>query len=445
MIGEVAALARQVAAVGSGLIRVPFTGPDEVSGPRTALEHACQHLRVLHGAAAAAHAADPVLADDSDLLRAVPLNAAPTRQVPDGAEQPGVLCQGVASAAERLRHSVRQAGRRAVWLPDLNADSLRQAAAAAVAASHNSVVILDSLASRTGLDLVGADAARLEAVGGTVREARDGWLRVARALDLITSDVPRYMASEVADVRDLALWTGRLAYADPTWTLSSGPRHQARPARDLAAQAEDAADVIDAVHHASHALRLLAEVHQEQTRSLARARRLMVPTRSLREDYDVPRPHAFAPQSRSKLILTVYRQAREANVEADAAMAELAVAARTPSRVLAIVTPAVGAQVREPADSYRAAEPVSFEPPDLVGPVERSLRDLGTRDPDLVSQAAALDRAGEHLLIEAATGRTLRLADSLPHQPESPRQHAILKGWVPVLPGHEPTEREPGD
>jgi hypothetical protein len=33
---------------------------------------------------------------------------------------------------------------------------------------------------------------------------------------------------------DLALCTGRLAYAYAAWTLSSGPGHQPRPPHDLA-------------------------------------------------------------------------------------------------------------------------------------------------------------------------------------------------------------------
>jgi hypothetical protein len=37
-----------------------------------------------------------------------------------------------------------------------------------------------------------------------------------------------HITGDTIDTRDLALWTGRLTYADRDWILGSGPRHPAR-------------------------------------------------------------------------------------------------------------------------------------------------------------------------------------------------------------------------
>jgi hypothetical protein len=102
----------------------------------------------------------------------------------------------------------------------------------------------------------------------------------ARSDDLRHAGVP---GAGRREARDLALWTGRLAYADPQWTLASGPNQPARPVSDLAPGSREAALVVAAVHHASDSLHQLAEVHQAKARSAARAGRFFVPTRSLPE------------------------------------------------------------------------------------------------------------------------------------------------------------------
>ena len=51
--------------------------------------------------------------------------------------------------------------------------------------------------------------------------ARSRWLAVAHALDQITTDTQDHLSQAAVGANDLALWTGRLAYADPSWTLAS--------------------------------------------------------------------------------------------------------------------------------------------------------------------------------------------------------------------------------
>ena len=273
---------------------------------------------MLYSAVEAARQREPVRADVREFLLATQLNMTPPRRLPEGGEDVAALCDGVVRAADRLRQSARQAAARPSWSPDINAHSLRHAAAASVAATHNCGVLLRTLGScpkdAPGEDLLSAAEA--------VDHSRDWWLHVARTLDRITSDVPGRVACDAADAGDLALWTGRLAYDNPQWTLASGPRQPVRPIENLAAARDDVAVVVAAVHHANDAMHELVGAHQQQARSAARTGRFLVPTRSLPDRYDIPHPYGPAPPDLVGVILTVYRQARSANSEAVDSLAE---------------------------------------------------------------------------------------------------------------------------
>jgi hypothetical protein len=168
--------------------------------------------------------------------------------------------------------------------------------------------------------------------------------------------------------------------------------------------------VAAAVHHASDSLDRLVQVHQAQARSAARARRYLVPTRSLPGRYDVARPYGPAPADRVGLVLSAYQQARAASSDAATSIADVAAGMRAPSRVLTLASAAAAeAEVGGPsgasagATSKKAADVAVWEQPDMPGPVRRSLQSLGVTSPDLLRRGAAIDRAGEQLLIEACT------------------------------------------
>ena len=79
--------------------------------------------------------------------------------------------------------------------------------------------------------------------------ARQAWLATAHALAGITTDTRgRHQSQAAAETTDLALWTGRLAYASPDWTPASGPRHPARSPASLITTPEDLPHVIAAAH-----------------------------------------------------------------------------------------------------------------------------------------------------------------------------------------------------
>jgi hypothetical protein len=433
---EVAELARRAAAVGASLVTGPARGRDGSAETREAMASACRSLRALDAVTAAANQHEPVIAEDRELLRAVPLNITPRRQVPRDAEPAGDMCEGITVAASRLRSSVRQAARRAPWMPEANADTLRHAASASMAAQHNCGLILHILASHPALAGHAADSARLEAAAAAADRSRDAWLTVARGLKLIISDTRGYLSPEVAGASDLAMWTGRLAYADPDWNLSSGPHHQARTAIQLAASQGDVGEVIAAIHHASDALSQLAQVHQQHARTAARQGRLLVSARTLPDRNELSRPYEAAPPDRTSLILSVYRDAQENSSEARTAVAEAAREAKTPSRILA----AIGAA--RPGGTEAAA----IQTLALAGPAERSLRELGTTDVHLIARAVVIDQAFKQLLADAATGSRSRKPSTgkTTHRPEVTGKPADLQLEVTPAAGLH-LEREAGE
>jgi hypothetical protein len=210
-----------------------------------------------------------------------------------------------------------------------------------------------------------------------------------------------------ATAADLTLWTGRLAYADAKWTLRSGPDHPPRPPESLASTPEDLRSVIAAVHHASAALSQLAEAEHERVAAAARAGRILVPTRTLTEDFDIPRPYARAPRQRVRQLLAQYRDTAQATGQTVDRVGKIASATQAPSRVLATVraaTVAVPAS-RQNEDRSHKPEQERQDPvqdsSEIAGPLERTLRRLGVDQPDLIARGAELDRAAERLLVDA--------------------------------------------
>ena len=228
-------------------------------------------LQVLSTCVQAAQQADPVSADDRDLLLAIPLNAPLPRPILDGSEPVASLYDAVITSAERARHAAWATSTQPAWSPHLTADSLRQVAATSTVTSHHCEILLRSLAARTaGSDTAGLSAGLLRAADAAGR-ARAGWLHVARALNQVDTDTMRHLAPTAGEAGDLALCTGRLAYADAAWTLSSGPGHQPRPPHDLAPDPGDVPLALAAAHHACDAVTSLAYAQRERIRTAASA------------------------------------------------------------------------------------------------------------------------------------------------------------------------------
>ena len=269
--------------------------------------------------------------------------------------------------------------------------------------------------------------------------ARDAWLHAARAWSLITTDTRGALSPAAAETADLALWTGRLAYADPRWTLARGPSQAVRPPEALAHKPGDLSGVIAAAHHACETLTQIAAADEEQIRAAAGARRLLVPTRSLPEKSDVPHPFALAPRGRVDQVLLSYRDARTASARATAAVAEVAVTVGAPSEILASARAAVHSGGGLPASRRRpAAEPAASRWPswDVPGHVERALHDLGISSPARLRRAAAIDQAAEQLILDSQQAARARRQRPVPADQGRPADAGQRAGCLAASGGH---------
>ena len=413
VLSEMAALARQIAPLGARFALSP--GSYGTPEARRKLNASCQWLWVLNTCVETAQREDPVHPADIELLCAIPVNAAPPRRLPGPSTPLAGLREGVISSAGRIRYAEWKSSSRPAWSPGLTADSLRHAATTSTVTSHNCEILLRTLATR--MSDRSSLAARLLQAADAAGRAREGWVQVAHALDRITTDTRGYLSPSAAESGDLALWTGRLAYSDPEWTLASGPANEPRPPESLAPGPADLPLAVSAVHYACDTLTSLAYAEREQVRAAGAAQRILVPTRSLPDVMDVPRPFAPALPDRVDALVSLYERAGQAAGEATAGVGDVAAAVQAPSRVLTFARAAAaggypgeaeraGSVSRSPEAAgekrHRRDRGAGRERRELPGPVERTLHDLGVTDNELLERGADLDRASERLIIDAA-------------------------------------------
>jgi hypothetical protein len=400
---ELGLWARRTAEQGA---RIALPGPAARHGTgteRQQLNTACQWLWVLDSAVRAAQHHQPVSASDVRLLHAIPVNALETRRIPGGAETITSLCHGTTSTAERIRHAATINQVDAKWSPALTADSLRHAATCSTVISCNCEIVLRTLATRAGQHGSGALAGGLLGCAEAASQARLAWLRTARAWYQVTSDTRGTIAPDAAQSGDLALWTGRLAYADPAWTPALGLSHPTRTPEALAPDPGDLPAVVAAVHHATETLTKIAAAGHGQIRAAAQARRLLVPTRSLPDRFDIPHPFAPAPPDRVDALLNAYHNARTASAQATAAVATIAAEVRASSHILTLGRAAIRCDGEIMANGQqKPAEPEAHDAQACPGPIERILHDLGVTNPATLVRASAIDQAGEQLILGAA-------------------------------------------
>ena len=400
---ELGLWARRIAEHGA---RIALPGPAAQRGSgeeRYRLNTACQWLWVLDSAVQAAQRHQPVSSSDVMLLHAIPASTLESRRIPGPAETITGLCHGTTSTAERIRHHATINPVDATWSPALTADSLRHAATCSTVISHNCEILLRTLATRARQHGSHAVADRLLGCADAAGRARVSWLHTARAWYQVTTDTRGTIAPDAAETGDLALWTGRLAYTDPAWTPALGPSHAVRPPEALAPEARDLPAVVAAAHQATETLTQIAASDHSQIRAAAQAGRLLVPTRSLPDHFDIPHPFAPAPPDRIDTLLDAYHHARTASAQATTVVATIAADLRAPSHILTLAHAAVRADSETTANGQQ--EPADPEPHNAQtwpGPVERILHDLGVTSPVILGQASAIDQLGEQLILDAA-------------------------------------------
>jgi len=348
----------------------------------------------------------------------------------------------------------------ASWSPAMTITGLREVAVTSTVTSRNCEVLLRTLtaaAARTGSRHL---TAALTESADAAEHACALWLCLARELKKVTTDTRGYLSPVAAEAGDLALWTGRLAYADPAWTPASGPSHQARTVQSLAGEPGDIPAAVAAGHQAFETLTHLARTDQDQVRAAAAAGRLLVPTASLPDTMDIPHPFAPAPPHRVRAILDIYGAARQASLDAAVTLDSVATAVQAPSQVLTRAraaleatrsgTPQHPAAQAPDADAVAAASP--DEPP---GPVAQLLHHLGVTRADVLQRASDIDTAGYQLIMTAAddittppatpaTGMSRGTADLISYVLTSAdaRAAALLRPRAPARSGTRQRERQ---
>jgi hypothetical protein len=353
------------------------------------VRRAARDLTSFSNAVRAAQWQAPVPEEDVRLLKAIPLNSAPERTIPAASDPVPALCAGTAGAAQRVRRTLRGGAERARWAPDLTAESMRHTAASCVVTSFNCEIILRSLARRAGRAGYQHLVPDLTDAADNTAGARHAWLAAARSWDGLTTESQGRLSGTAVDAGNLALWTGRLAYADPHWTPARGPVHALREPASLAADPAAFTSVVSAVHYSADTLHRIAAASQDQVLAAAGAGRLYVPVRP------GPGPeHRFsrrsrrftpAPGSRIEAVLAAYAQSAEATQAIVYTAGRLAQATGAPSRVLAAA--------ERHAELARRLTP--------RGQLEQVLLDRGVKDPVLLERAAAADRATRAVMADA--------------------------------------------
>jgi hypothetical protein len=317
------------------------------------------------------------------------------------------LCDEVIVTTERLRFAAATFTQRAPWSAHATSQSWRRDALASAITGHCGELILDTLAHRAAdLGLHPFLQDHLHQAADATRHAWTAWRAVAMEWDLLSTGINRrHGLSRVAIAADdLVLRLGRMAYSNPGWTPACGDASIPQTPADLAPGDTYLRNVLAAVHRAMDAVTQIAIQDRYCVHGAFTEGRLYTPTRLLPADYDIPYRYTPTPASRAQPLLNGYDLAVQTSSTATAALDNLAIAAETPSRALAIarqLTP-----LHAPGQGYRKSlrhqgRQANAAPP--VGHLEHSLRDLHISDPDLLLRAASIDEATRDITGEAIT------------------------------------------
>jgi hypothetical protein len=404
MLTEVGGWTRQILAQTSYLTSAQARRP-VLSEDHRKLMTACRWLATLVAAMEQAEQDEPMSNGDLRQLHAIPLNELQPRRRPKPAETVAELRQGTAECAERVRQAAATAVREAAWSPCLTAESFSQTAESATAIAHHCEILLRTLATEAAQQQDIQLSEKLIASAESAAGARLGWLEAARAWYGIRTDAVGDPSPVSAEAADLALWTGRLAYADSDWSPQLKPADVSRPPAPGIANARDFSHLASAAYHASFTLTAIAASDYAQMRTAARKGRLIVPALLAGKP---GRLFDRAPAYRSDALLHVYRQAGAASVRAIAKISRIAEQVSPEQHIFGPPGVRVFAADRPTSPGHRRGQPLSPSAMttmraegEMPGPVERALRQLGVTDQPLLARAVTLDQATSDLLNEA--------------------------------------------
>jgi hypothetical protein len=426
LVAELAACSRQLGAWTAQLSRTGSLHAGLPAGASQGLRAASWWLRAAASTVPAARRLDPPAAAGRKLLHGIPAGFPPLRQPPGTAERVPQLCEGITVTAERLRHAARTFTGPGSWSPAANSTSWRRHALASAITGHASELILRGLAERARhLDLSPAIRTQLASAADALSHTWPACRAIARHWDTISTGAHRGrdVSPIAAELDDLVLRTGRLAYDNPGWTPDRADAGPVRDPADLAATVSDLSAALAAVHHATDAISRIAACDTDAVRDAASTRRLYLPTRLLPEHYDIPCPYAPAPAALAGELAGCYDTAATATRSAAVALDNLAVTTGSPSSTLAIARLSAGSPVtaRQPADNDRTQTPAQLAPlPGVLQPragqVEDILRSLDITEPGMLLRAAAIDQAAREVLANATASSRTRDSISQPPQ-----------------------------
>ena len=224
-----------------------------------------------------------------------------------------------------------------------------------------------------------------------------------------------------AEIGDLAVRAGQLAYRNPHWTPACADASLTRDPADLAQVPGDVVSVLAAVHHAVDAIGRIAATDQDAVVTAAADRRLYVPVRLLSDKYDIPHPYTLAPRPHADALLAAYDTAAEAAAGVTAALDDIALAVDAPSGLLAAARQALPTARHHLPGKYdqRPAPQPSVVAP-VPGRTEQALRKLQIRDQALFLRAAVIDQAARDLVAEATARAHSRDTVTIPASRPSP-------------------------
>lgn len=362
----------------------------------------CQRLMTLVTVVETAHAQEPVTDDDRRQLHRIPVNMPSPHAVPARSATVNELSVGIAECAERVRSAAAASADDGAWSPQISAESFAEAAMYASVISHHCEILQQSLAARAAQ--LGAIRLRndLLACATAAGRTRQSWLKVVRTWNHIKTDAIAEPGPVAGEAASLALWTGRLAYADPDWNLTAGPADDHRPALELAPDTDTFTRTLAAVHQAVSSLTTIAVADYTKARTAALTGRLLVPIAQVPQYARNTDLYTRAPDRRANELLYAYRDAGTASVKTTA----------TIEAVTAEHQAAGGRPAQRPGGPLRGGRAVgrvvpataiaTSEPDPPAGPIERILADLGVTDPEVLKRGMALDQAASQLVAEAA-------------------------------------------
>lgn len=400
---------------------------------RSELAKASQWLQAASATVRPAVDTDPVQPADTELLCAIPASGLPPRQRPGLAEESVTdLCHGITISASRLRGTMRNGTEGVRWSPGVTSGGWQWMTQAAAVTSHLSELTLRSLATQASqLDGLTVSGIQLNDAANSLASMRAAWHRLDSMWDRTITESRLLPTPAMTEASDLVLRMGRLVWDNPHWTPAHSHRAPPRPPALLAPEPATLKAVVAATHHAIDALAFVAKADSEAVQAAAWAHRLYVPTRSLPDGYDVPRPFATAPVARSQELLEAYHIAHDASMQAAQALDELTLTAGTSSRVLALARAAAATPPHRRSSPSRLDDghPNGQPPADITdgpprhsrastgqaGPVEQALRDREISDEGMLIRAAAIDNAAQRLMTQAENATPAGMSPNTSH------------------------------